>query len=870
MHTSISSKLAFFSRSLISFATGLVLLLLPSYGQGQDCAPEWTVEILAENGTDSTALQLVVDTAATFGFDAGLDSLCPDTMGVQACFLSEGASYLVHAVPSDGEAAIPFTVVLNTDSAEMILQVDLSGWLLDSALVSWTAAGDTVVQDVIDNGVILLADSLGEVTITGTLWPSCDVLGCMDLEACNYDSTATVDNNSCEYPFFCYDCDGNCLCDVDEDGVCDPFEFPGCTDSLACNYATVYTEEDGSCFFAQPGFDCAGFCLPVVNDECGFSEPIACGQIVSGTTVCADTTESDYCDQYNIGEYYHGGLWYTIMGTGDTLRATMCFEETEYDTYLSVYDGGCGNLDCVAGNDDQDEINFFADPCFENFLSSSTSWESEEGVEYFLHVSGSNAVTPAVGGFDFVLICDGVEVGTCLDSLACNFNPFGTFDDGSCDYVTCAGCGLFSACNFDSTAVINDFELCDFGCYGCTDSGACNFNAEATIESGLCEYSSCAGCLDPQACNYVAEAILDAENCEYTSCVGCMDTAASNYNPGATQDDGSCTYCDLLLSAPITSPESCFGTMDGSAAVTVDAALTDSVYYELTAPGVSLNGPWDGGAFTDLSPGNYLLEVFDGDSTCSAVGTFTIENAPDLSLFAVATSPFCAGGTDGAISVLIADSLDLLGYSFDGGDLTTEDNFTGLAAGGYFISVQVLGPSGATCEDTVTVVVTDPPGMTVTVDEIEGADAQEENGGVSITVTGGVEPYTFAWTGPTGSTGMEDPDDLGAGDWTVEVTDGDGCSTSIVVAVPVGIREWQPLEFAVMPNPTRDAFQVRFDRPFSGTIEMTDVAGRRLDLQSVQGLMAQGSLAGHPAGVYFLRAVDSRGSFAVTRLVKQD
>ena len=54
MHTSISSKLAFFSRSLISFATGLVLLLLPSYGQGQDCAPEWTVEILAENGTDST------------------------------------------------------------------------------------------------------------------------------------------------------------------------------------------------------------------------------------------------------------------------------------------------------------------------------------------------------------------------------------------------------------------------------------------------------------------------------------------------------------------------------------------------------------------------------------------------------------------------------------------------------------------------------------------------------------------------------------------------------------------------------------------------------------------------------------------------
>ena len=232
-----------------------------------------------------------------------------------------------------------------------------------------------------------------------------------------------------------FDADGNCLCDVDMDGVCDPFEFPGCTDPEACNWAPVYTEEDGSCYYAQDGFDCNGFCLPVANDECGMAEPIGCSQIVTATTVCADTTESQYCDQYNIGQYFHGGLWYTIMGTGDTLRATMCFEDTEYDTYLSVYEGECGNLDCVAGNDDQDEVNFFVEPCYENFLASEVEWDSEEGVEYFLHVSGSNAVTPAVGGFDFVLVCDAVYVGGCLDSLACNYDPLANSDDGSC--VSC-------------------------------------------------------------------------------------------------------------------------------------------------------------------------------------------------------------------------------------------------------------------------------------------------------------------------------------------------------------------------------------------------------------------------------------------------
>jgi len=47
-------------------------------------------------------------------------------------------------------------------------------------------------------------------------------LGCTDAEACNFDAEATVDDGSCEYPeFACFACDGTCLEDADEDGVCD-------------------------------------------------------------------------------------------------------------------------------------------------------------------------------------------------------------------------------------------------------------------------------------------------------------------------------------------------------------------------------------------------------------------------------------------------------------------------------------------------------------------------------------------------------------------------------------------------------------------------------------------------------------------------
>ena len=66
--------------------------------------------------------------------------------------------------------------------------------------------------------------------------------------ACNYDETATLDDDSCELPEGGYDCDGNCLSDNDGDGVCDELN-EGCTSSCACNYNASATEEDESCVF---------------------------------------------------------------------------------------------------------------------------------------------------------------------------------------------------------------------------------------------------------------------------------------------------------------------------------------------------------------------------------------------------------------------------------------------------------------------------------------------------------------------------------------------------------------------------------------------------------------------------------------------
>ena len=47
-----------------------------------------------------------------------------------------------------------------------------------------------------------------------------NVYGCTDSEACNYDSDATADDDSCEYAADNYDCNGDCTVGEDCAGVC--------------------------------------------------------------------------------------------------------------------------------------------------------------------------------------------------------------------------------------------------------------------------------------------------------------------------------------------------------------------------------------------------------------------------------------------------------------------------------------------------------------------------------------------------------------------------------------------------------------------------------------------------------------------------
>ena len=75
-----------------------------------------------------------------------------------------------------------------------------------------------------------------------------EVFGCTDLFACNFNSSATIDDESCEYPEIYYDCENECLFDIDDDDVCDELD----------NCISIFNPDQADFNLDGVGDDCDG------------------------------------------------------------------------------------------------------------------------------------------------------------------------------------------------------------------------------------------------------------------------------------------------------------------------------------------------------------------------------------------------------------------------------------------------------------------------------------------------------------------------------------------------------------------------------------------------------------------------------------
>ncbi len=217
-----------------------------------------------------------------------------------------------------------------------------------------------------------------------------------------------------------------------------------------------------------------------------------------------------------------------------------------------------------------------------------------------------------------------------------------------------------------------------------------------------------------------------------------------------------------IVITPTTVDATCNGICDGQASVAVVGG-TGPYSYTWT-PNVG-----SGSSVSGLCGGNYQVLVTDANG-CTNTAQFTISDI-QIQLSVTATDMSCNGTCDGTATATVTGANAPFSYLWQetGGTGLSE---SGLCAGTYtFVVTDNIG-----CSQQQTVTINEPNPIVITLAVTDVTCNGANDGSIDMTVTGGTAPYTYVWS-PGGET-TEDISNLPAGDYSVVVTDANGCTAS--------------------------------------------------------------------------------------------
>ncbi len=288
--------------------------------------------------------------------------------------------------------------------------------------------------------------------------------------------------------------------------------------------------------------------------------------------------------------------------------------------------------------------------------------------------------------------------------------------------------------------------------------------------------------------------------------------AAGNYNVTVT-DAGGCIVEETItigqmdgdLSATITTMDvSCAGAADGSVEVIPMGGIGN---YTISGDTQNLIG------------GEYTIEISD-DSGCTITEVFTINEPSPISVELISGFDQCIG--------LILDEVEL---QITGGD----GNYTvdTLLTGGGITTFEVS--DGSNCIGSVTVDAEFIEPINISVTNII-PDNGSSSGGLDIAITGGTEPYDIIWMDAIGNDISSDQSLIGvsAGDYSVSVTDANGCVTTLDFTIPLETAT-NDLDSDnnianIYPSPASNILHVKFNDAIANTITIIDMNGRQLNV----------------------------------------
>lgn len=235
----------------------------------------------------------------------------------------------------------------------------------------------------------------------------------------------------------------------------------------------------------------------------------------------------------------------------------------------------------------------------------------------------------------------------------------------------------------------------------------------------------------------------------------------------------SITQPAALTSVMSFTPATC-GSSNGSAHVNVSGGTGAYTYTWSPAGGSNATA-------NALPSGNYTVTFTDANG-CTGTNSVNVSTVMGPTVTVVASdSVSCFGGNDGFAAVSSTGGTTPYSYLWSNAD---NDTLAGnLAAGSY--SVTVTDANG--CTGTASITITQPAALNVSMSTTAANCFGENSGSAAANITGGSGPFTYAWS-PSGGSNASAPS-LTAGNYTVLITDANGCTANASVAVtePVAI-----------------------------------------------------------------------------------
>lgn len=189
-----------------------------------------------------------------------------------------------------------------------------------------------------------------------------------------------------------------------------------------------------------------------------------------------------------------------------------------------------------------------------------------------------------------------------------------------------------------------------------------------------------------------------------------------------------------------------------------------------------------GDTITGLTAGPYFVTVTD-DFGCQVSKGENVVNVNPLGFGLFTSTPPTCFAANGEITLTVSGGTVPYYYSASTGQVeisySNEFTITGLSAGGYSFLVTDAG----LCQLSVSTSIVSPNGIASVSVQTFNSTCSSNDGQISISVVGGVTPYTYTLIYPTGDvvniSGTQTVqlfDSLSAGTYSVGVSDDSGCS----------------------------------------------------------------------------------------------